>query len=196
MMRAASNPDDLGNADQQHSRRRSRHTLLVVIVIGTVIAAVDQLSKQWALWHLDPHRTIPLVGEMLGLRLAFNTGAAFSLGSNTTWILSLASAVTVVGLLTRTVLGLPSKYTVGFGVLLGGAAGNLFDRLVRGDQFGSGVVVDMINYANLAIGNVADIAIVIGVGILGVTYARTTPPKRDQAGDSAAPAPMTSQDPR
>ncbi|GAA3332214.1 signal peptidase II [Curtobacterium sp. 1P10AnD] len=173
-------------ADRQRSRWRSRRTLIAVIVTGTAIAVLDQISKQWALWHLDPHRTIPLVGELLGLRLAFNTGAAFSLGSDTTWILSLASTVVVIGLLTRTVLGIPPKYTAGVGVLLGGAVGNLLDRLARGDQFGSGVVVDMINYANLAIGNIADIAIAVGVGLLALTYARTSPSKRRHRGATTA----------
>jgi signal peptidase II len=176
-MRPTANEDDLVDAD----RRRTRRRIAAVLGIGAAVAVIDQLSKQAALWHLDPHQPLPLVGDLVGLQLAFNTGAAFSLIDGNTWILSIVSAAVVIGVVIRVVAGIPPRYVIGSGLLLGGAAGNLFDRLVRGDRFGSGVVVDMINYGGVAIGNVADVAILAGVVLLAVRYARTEPPKRVRA---------------
>jgi len=130
-----------------------------------VVVALDQLTKHWALNALDDG-PIDLVGS-LRLKLTFNDGAAFSLGSGrTVWITLVALAV--VGVILR--LGLTADrllWATGLGAILGGALGNLTDRLLRaGDGLLGGRVVDFIDLQWWPVFNVADIALWVGIGLL------------------------------
>ncbi len=129
------------------------------VIAGAVVVA-DFVTKQWALQNLNDGTSRPLIGDWLSLQLVFNDGAAFSLGSGYTWVLTIVAVAVTAGIVyfarratSRLAIGL-------FGVGLGGAVGNLIDRLFRDPSFGQGHVVDMINYNNFFVGNVADIAIV------------------------------------
>lgn len=173
------------DADRRPGSRRGR-SLATVIGVGVLVAAVDQQTKLWALWHLDPHQTRPVFGDFVGLQLAFNRGAAFSLAEGRTWVLSVLAALVVASLLVWAATGLRLIIAVGVGCLVGGAASNLSDRLTRGENLGEGAVVDMINYAGIAIGNVADIAVLIGVVILAVTFSRS-PNARPKNGRDGPP---------
>jgi signal peptidase II len=137
-----------------------------VFVLATVVLAADQLTKWWALSSLtDGGPPISLVGELLQLRLVFNSGAAFSIATGMTWLLTII-VVAVVVVIVRTVRRIGSRgWAVALGLLLGGALGNLGDRLFRDPGFAQGHVVDFIDYAGFFVGNVADIAIV-GAAIL------------------------------
>jgi signal peptidase II len=157
---------------------------------------VDQQTKLWALWHLDPHRTRPIFGDLVGLQLAFNRGAAFSLAEGRTWMLSVLAALVVASLLLWAATGLRLIIAVGVGCLVGGAASNLTDRLTRGENLGQGAVVDMINYADIAIGNVADIAILVGVVILAVTFSRSPNPRSQNGKDRSPDASNHPTEPR
>ncbi len=131
----------------------------VWLIAGAVVVA-DFVTKQWALENLQDGAPKPLIGEWLSLQLVFNDGAAFSLGSGYTWVLTIVAAAVTAGIIyfarrVRTRLGLML-----FGIGLGGAVGNLIDRVFRAPSFGQGHVVDMINYNDFFVGNVADIAIV------------------------------------
>ena len=127
---------------------------------AALVVAIDVFTKQWALSALVPGVQHPVWGDVLSLQLVFNSGAAFSLGEDYTWVLSVVAAAVTVGIVyyarrARTPLAIAL-----FGVALGGAVGNLLDRLFREPGLGRGHVVDMINYNNFFVGNVADIAIV------------------------------------
>ncbi|WP_169748453.1 signal peptidase II [Demequina salsinemoris] len=122
--------------------------------------AVDQATKQWALSALTPGTNQPLVGDLLSLQLVFNSGAAFSFGNSSTLILTVVALVLTVGILWYGRRASATWSAVVLGLGLGGAVGNLIDRLFREPSFGQGHVVDMIKYGDLFIGNVADIAIV------------------------------------
>ncbi len=128
--------------------------------------AVDQASKVWALAALKDGRSHEILGGVLTLRLLRNSGAAFSLGSGRTWLMTLVAVVIVVAVL-RTVAGVRSRpWAVLLGLVLGGALGNLADRFFRQPGPGRGDVVDFIDYGGLFVGNVADIAIVLAaIGI-------------------------------
>lgn len=131
-----------------------------VWLAATLVVAIDVFTKQWALSALEPGVRHVIVGDALSLQLVFNSGAAFSLGEDYTWVLTVVAAVVTGGIVyyarrARTPLAIALM-----GVALGGALGNLIDRLFRGPGFGRGHVVDMINYNNVFVGNVADIAIV------------------------------------
>ena len=145
----------------------SRHPLAFVLAAAVVIG-VDQLTKQLALSGLDDG-PIDLPGSFR-LYLTFNDGAAFNLGSGkTSWIAFLAIGVTVV----LAVLGLRATQAaaaVGYGVVFGGAGGNITDRILRaGDGLLGGRVVDFVDPGFWPVFNVADAALWVGIGILVIT---------------------------
>jgi signal peptidase II len=138
------------------------------LALAALVLVADQLTKWWALAALSEGERIELVGDLLGLTLVFNDGAALSIGSGYTGILTVV-VVAVVVVILRAVRRLGSvAWTVALGLLLGGAVGNLIDRLFREPSFAQGHVVDMIAYADFFVGNVADIAIVVAAGLIVV----------------------------
>lgn len=127
--------------------------------------AADQFVKYLTIEHLPLHEVVPVLGEFLQLYYIRNPGAAFSLGSEVTWIFTIALAV-VAGVIVWKAFGLRSRlWAVVLGCLLGGVLGNLSDRLFREPGFPVGHVVDMISMPWMmpAIFNVADIFIVSGM---------------------------------
>jgi len=131
-----------------------------VWLAAVLVVALDVFTKQWALESLTPGVRHHVIDGVLSLQLVFNSGAAFSLGENYTWILTLVAATVTVGI-AYYARRARTWWSIGlFGVALGGAVGNLLDRLFREPSFGQGHVVDMINYHDWFVGNVADIAIV------------------------------------
>ncbi len=115
--------------------------------------------------NLPLQTPVPVLGEFLQLYFVRNSGAAFSLGSEVTWIFTIALSVVAVVIVWKA-FGLRSRlWAVVLGCLLGGVLGNLGDRLFREPGFGVGHVVDMISMPWMipAIFNVADIFIVTGM---------------------------------
>lgn len=115
-----------------------------------------------------PGTRTPLVGDLLGLSLVYNPGAAFSLGSGATWIFTLIGvlAAAVVVVFAARLRG--ARWGVALGLVLGGAVGNLVDRLLSPPSFGQGHVTDFLAYGDLFVGNVADVFVVAGVGLVCV----------------------------
>ncbi|GGB96970.1 signal peptidase II [Cellulomonas carbonis] len=145
---------------------RSRRLLGLLLGLALVVLVVDQLTKVWAVASLSEGERIPVVGDLLGLTLLYNPGAALSIATGMTWVFTVAAvAVTVVVLRIATRLG-SRAWAVALGLLLGGAVGNLLDRLLREPGFAVGHVVDFIAYGELFVGNVADIAIVVAAGLI------------------------------
>lgn len=143
---------------------RGRARLAFAAAVATVVG-LDQLTKQLALSGLDDG-PIDLVGSVRFV-LTFNDGAAFNLGSGrTSGIAVLALAIAAVLL----VLGLRAPrpaLAVGYGVVLGGAVGNLVDRVLRdGDGLLGGRVVDFVDLGFWPVFNVADVALWVGIGLL------------------------------
>lgn len=141
-----------------------------VCAIVTVIA--DQATKQWALFTLASGERIPLLGNALGLQLIFNPGAAFSFAENATIVFSVVAAVVVVAIPVFARNVATRAWAVTLGAIWGGAAGNLVDRLFRAPSVGRGHVIDFLAYGNWFIGNVADIALVVGVCVAGILMVR------------------------
>ena len=116
-----------------------------------------------------------LIEGFLQFRLTFNTGASFSILTQAGPVIAIV-AFGVIGLILF-VLGDASHRieAVALGMVLGGAVGNLLDRLFRGDGFMDGAVVDFVDFSFFATFNVADAAITIGVILLlGATFLRRT----------------------
>ena len=109
-----------------------------------------------------------MIGDLLELRLLYNPGAAFSLGTGFTWVFTIIAGVFVVAIAVVAWRVRSPGWSIGLGLVLGGASTHLLDRLFRAPAFGRGHVVDFIDYAGLFVGNVADIAIVTGAVVLAV----------------------------
>ncbi|WP_127794733.1 signal peptidase II [Agromyces sp. LHK192] len=143
----------------------------IAIAIAVVVIVVDQLTKIWAEASLTTTERIELVGDLLGLQLAYNPGAAFSIGEGSTWIFTILSGVGVVVAAWFAWRTRSRAWAICLGLLLGGATTHFLDRLLRQPSFGQGHVVDFIAYLNWFIGNVADIALFAGAVMLVVLFA-------------------------
>jgi signal peptidase II len=146
--------------------------VLTLVTVG--VYGADQATKALAVAQLDPGRPVAVVGDLLRLQLIRNPGAALSLGTGMTWVLTIAAVVVVLVVLrtARRIGSLP--WALVLGLLLGGALGNLTDRLVRAPGIGRGHVVDFIAYGRLFIGNVADVAIVVAAALVLLLALRGT----------------------
>jgi signal peptidase II len=137
----------------------ARRNFVVVLALGSVWVLIDQLTKIWAVDALTDREPVPVVGELLQLRLLYNPGAAFSLGTGSTWIFTVLATVVVVIIIWQARHLGSRGWAIALGLLLGGAAGNLVDRLTREPGFGRGYVVDFLALPNFPVFNVADIGI-------------------------------------
>ena len=146
------------------------------LAVAAGVVVVDQLTKVWAVSGLSDG-PVRLVGSLLELRLTRNPGGAFSLLTNLTPVLAVL-AVVMVGFIVRTTrrtADVVMAYSLA--LVLGGAVGNLVDRLVRSPGFLRGEVVDFIKVPHWPTFNVADSAITIGVILIAFRGWKTpTPP--------------------
>ena len=147
-------------------RLRSRR--LVIPLVAAVVIAVDQITKAWALHHTDPARHV--IGP-INLVLTFNSGAAFGLGGGLTPIVETVAVGLVIWLAAvsrRATRSGSLAVAVGLGLLLGGALGNLADRVFRHHH---SAVIDFIQAVSWwPVFNVADASIVVGVFVLVLAY--------------------------
>ena len=124
--------------------RISVRALLLLAAVAVGVYGIDQGSKFLITQNLEIGDLVPVLGEVLQLHYVTNSGAAFSLASGFTWILSIV-AVAVIVLI---VIFAPRIRSLGwatmFGLVLGGALGNVTDRLFREPSFGQGHVIDFI----------------------------------------------------
>ncbi len=136
------------------------------MAIALAVVVVDQLTKHWAVTSLGTDRQIDLVWT-LRLNLAFNNGMAFGQGQGFGPVIGVVATVVIVYLLVSLRSEASLMSTIGMGLLIGGAAGNLIDRLFRGDEgFLQGAVVDFIDLQWFPIFNVADMAVNVGAALL------------------------------
>ena len=148
------------------THRPSRPVYATLIGVAALAYVLDQGSKLWAQRALADGHTQDLVGSFLRLRLTANPGAAFNMGSGSTWVMTLIAAVILV-VIVRFSRRLGSRsWAVTLGLLLGGALGNLTDRIIQPPGPFRGHVIDFIDYNGWFIGNVADIAIVLGAALV------------------------------
>jgi len=136
-----------------------------ILLIAAAVVASDQAAKTWALRRLSDGRTIHIAWT-LRLALTFNSGAAFGLGRGVTPVLvalAIVLVVLLVGLGRDASRRAPAISVLAMGLLLGGAAGNLTDRLVRHHH---GAVIDFIDLKWWPVFNVADASIVCGALLL------------------------------
>jgi signal peptidase II len=138
----------------------------VFFAIAIAVVALDQITKFWAESALVGQGSIPVIGELLQFRLAYNDAAAFSLGVGATWILTTISLAATIAMITFGPRAKTMIWSVIAGFVLGGAAGNLIDRALKAPEFFNGHVVDFIQIPfNFPIFNLADSFLVIGVSL-------------------------------
>ena len=148
---------------QDTTAQRTPRYLGLVVAVMLAIGAVDQGVKQLMLNWLEPGVPQPVIGDWFRFYLLFNSGAAFSMGENLTWVFTAIQLAFVLGALW---VGprMTSKWeALGVAMIAGGALGNLIDRLFRDPGFWYGHVVDYISVGNFAVFNLADAAITVGV---------------------------------
>ena len=144
--------------------------MAVLGVTAAVAVALDQVVKALATAHLTEGRPVRLLGGLIYLSLLRNGGAAFSLGSGYTWVFPLITVAVIawIGWMGRRLRSVP--WAVALGLVLGGALGNLADRLFRAPGPFRGHVVDMISLfapygRGFAIFNIADSCLTVGVAL-------------------------------
>jgi signal peptidase II len=158
--------------------------------VAAAVFVADLVSKTVVVATLSDRAPLRLLGGLLTLRELRNSGAAFSIGTSVTVVFTLI-ALGVIVAIARTARRLRSiPWAVTLGLLLGGAAGNLGDRLLRSPGFLRGHVVDWIELPHWPVFNVADSCIVCG-GVLAVLLAARGIPidgRRRQAAQQSAAA--------
>lgn len=137
---------------------------LLAWVLAAFVVVLDQITKQLAVSRLADG-AVDVIWT-LRFRLTYNSGMAFGAGSSLGPLIAIGAFV-VVMFLAKSISGQPRLVNqVAVGVLVGGAIGNLVDRLFRSPGFLRGAVVDFIDFGWFPVFNVADIAINVGAALL------------------------------
>jgi len=137
---------------------------LLAWVLAAFVVVLDQITKQLAVSRLADG-AVDVIWT-LRFRLTYNSGMAFGAGSSLGPLIAIGAFV-VVMFLAKSISGQPRLVNqVAVGVLVGGATGNLVDRLFRSPGFLRGAVVDFIDFGWFPVFNVADIAINVGAALL------------------------------
>lgn len=179
-----------------------RRALVVLALLAVVAYALDQITKYWVTCTMVEGERIPALPPLLHWYYIRNSGAAFSIGENVTWVFSIIMTVVAVAIILFARRVRSTGWAVALGLVLGGALGNLTDRLFREPSFGMGHVVDFIQLPNFAIFNLADSAVVTGVALIclltllgigadGSRHGRGSGERRDRSasGDDAGETP-------
>jgi signal peptidase II len=141
------------------------------LAVAGGVVALDQITKHWAVSSLNDGRIIDVLGS-LRFNLSFNRGMAFSQGTGIGPFIGVLGILVVLYLL----IGMRKSSVSGavfVGLVAGGAAGNIVDRLFRGEAWLRGAVVDFIDLQWWPVFNIADAAICIGGALLVFTSFRT-----------------------
>jgi len=151
-----------GDASGARSAPRGKRRIGVLVTVAALAYALDLASKLLVVAKLEHHAPIEVIGTVLQLDVVRNRGAAFGIGEALTLVLTAIAAVVIV-VIARIARKLHSApWAVALGLLLGGAFGNLTDRVLRSPGVFQGAVVDFIAPTHFAVFNLADSAIVCG----------------------------------
>lgn len=137
------------------------------LAVAAAIVVLDQLTKIWAVAALSDG-PVEVIGTLLQFRLTRNPGGAFSLLTGLTPVLAVLAVVMVVYIVRTTRRTSDTVMAYSLGLVLGGAVGNLVDRMVRSPGVLRGEVVDFIKVPNWPTFNIADCAITVGVILIAI----------------------------
>lgn len=165
--------------------------------LALVVLVLDLWTKHWAERHLEPLEPRPLLGELLQLNLLYNSGAAWGMGAGITPVVTLVQIAICVGAVVVLIRAVRSMaWALALGLIVGGALGNIHDRLLRAPGPFRGEVVDFLALPHWPVFNVADMAVTSGavlIVLLGLLGVPTDPAQVEAGGDgknaSEGPAP-------
>ncbi|WP_299562571.1 signal peptidase II [uncultured Mycolicibacterium sp.] len=181
-----------GDAGPQPRRR-----LRLLLTVAGVVLALDIITKVLAVKFLTPGQPVPIIGDTVTWTLVRNSGAAFSMATGYTWVLTLVATAVVLGIVWMGRRLVSPWWAIGLGMILGGATGNLVDRFFRSPGPLRGHVVDFLSIGWWPVFNVADPAVVGGaillvvLSLLGFDY--DTIGRRKPAGTGTEPAEVTEE---
>ena len=138
------------------------HRLLTLAAIAGGVVALDLGTKNWAS-RTFVGRTVEIIPPVLSFTYTENSGAAFSFFQDAGTFLALAALFALAVIVASLWGPRPLAEVVGLSLIAGGAAGNLIDRLARGDAAFDGPVIDWIAFPNFPVFNLADTSITFGV---------------------------------
>lgn len=140
--------------------------LRLLLVVAAVVLGLDVVTKVLAVKLLVPGQPVEIVGDTITWTLVRNSGAAFSMATGYTWVLTLIATGVVVGIIWMGRRLVSLWWALGLGMILGGAVGNLMDRFFRSPGPLRGHVVDFLSVGWWPVFNVADSAVVCGAVLL------------------------------
>jgi signal peptidase II len=167
-----------------------RRLAVLLYSAAAFVYVIDRVTKVLAEARLRGRPPIEIVPGVFELRFTTNPGGAFGLFGGAAWLFVLASVVVIVAVVASS-WNLPSGLAaISLGLVLGGALGNLTDRVLRGPGF-SGEVVDFLDFQVWPVFNLADSAIVVGAALLLLSSFRKESADRERA--RAEPGPRRSR---
>ena len=185
MARSGQGPEH-GRALPDRAAPCRARTLAVMLGVAAIVITADAVSKALALRDLPGHQPVRLLDGLLTLELKLNPGAAFGLGTSYTAIIALIACGVVVHVIRMAARLRSLAWTIGLGLLLGGAAGNLGDRLFRAPGPLRGSVVDWLNLPHFPwTFNVADASITCAAVLIGILALRGVRADGAPAADTA-----------
>lgn len=169
---------------EPHLRRLRPQVARVSLVVALVTVVLDQITKRWAINALADDHEIHVFWT-LQFNLAFNTGMAFSKGTGLGPVIALLALLVVIVLIVSAAHLDSLLARVAAGMLIGGALGNLLDRMFRGDRFLYGGVVDFIDFQWWPIFNIADIGVTVGAVLFVLSSLRSPRPPSEPSEQEA-----------
>ncbi|KZS78426.1 signal peptidase II [Mycobacterium kansasii] len=142
--------------------------LRLLLSVAVIVLALDIVTKVLAVKLLPPGQPVPIIGDTVTWTLVRNSGAAFSMATGYTWVLTLIATGVVVGIFWMGRRLVSPWWALGLGMILGGAMGNLVDRFFRAPGPLRGHVVDFLSVGWWPVFNVADPSVVGGAILLVV----------------------------
>ena len=150
----------------QPQTRPTPRRLRLLLVIAALVLGLDVVTKVLAVKLLVPGQPVEIIGDTITWTLVRNSGAAFSMATGYTWVLTLIATGVVLGIIWMGRRLVSLWWAVGLGMILGGAVGNLMDRFFRSPGPLRGHVVDFLSVGWWPVFNVADSAVVCGAVLL------------------------------
>jgi signal peptidase II len=142
--------------------------LRLLLSVAAVVLTLDIVTKVLAVKLLPPGQPVSIIGDTVTWTLVRNSGAAFSMATGYTWLLTLIASGVVIGIFWMGRRLVSPWWAVGLGMILGGAMGNLVDRFFRSPGPLRGHVVDFLSVGWWPVFNVADPSVVGGAILLVV----------------------------
>ena len=153
-------------AQERTPSPRKGHLVGLTFSVAAFVIVVDQVTKLLAIRYLEGQDPIDLLGGLVTLTFLRNPGAAFSFGTGYTFVFTAIATIVAVFIVRKSRQIGSIGWAIALGGLLGGAVGNLIDRVFREPALLQGHVVDWITFPNFAVFNLADASIVCSSALM------------------------------